>query len=100
MSSEMDNMILSPVPMDKLLQSIRQVVKEEIQASLLSKKSKGEGFTHYLSGKEVAARFKITSPTLRAWRRDGLVKAYRIRRKLYYKPAEIHSALKEVIVTI
>jgi excisionase family DNA binding protein len=100
MSSEMDNMMFSPVPMDKLIHSIRQVVKEEIQASGVANKSTTENQPYYLSPKKVAAIFNISLPTVRAWTKEGRLKSYRMGRRVLYKSAEIALAAKEVKTSI
>ena len=45
--------------------------------------------------KEVCEMFQITRQTLYNWTKGGLIQAYRVVRKVYYKPDEIESALKK-----
>ena len=46
-----------------------------------------------ISRKEAAALFGITFPTLDDWVKKGILKAYKIGRRIYYKRPEISAAL-------
>ena len=49
-----------------------------------------------LSCKQVVAFLQITSPTLRKWTREGLLKAYSLGGRIYYKQHEVINALQAV----
>ena len=56
-------------------------------------------FTQYnqlLTIKEVCGLFQVSRQTLHNWTKAGLIKAYKVVRKVYYKAAEIEEALKGV----
>lgn len=43
--------------------------------------------------KEVCEYFQVTRQTLYNWTKGGLIKAYRVARKVYYKTDEVEEAL-------
>lgn len=50
----------------------------------------------YLSRKEVSNLLKISLPTLHSLTLEGLVKGYRIGRRVLYKQSEVEVGLKEI----
>ncbi len=87
----MENIVLTPVPLDTLLQSFREIVKEEIKAQQLNDLQE-----KLLSPKEVCNLFepKISLPTLARWTDDNLLIRYDLGSKVFYKYSEVLSALK------
>lgn len=49
-----------------------------------------------LSRKETAALLGISLPTLNEWTKKGVIKSYRIGRKVLYKDDEVNNALIEI----
>ena len=47
----------------------------------------------YISRKEAAKLLRVTLPTIVDWTNKKLLTAYKIGRRVYYKPAEISAAL-------
>lgn len=47
----------------------------------------------YITRREVAKLFKITLVTVHDWTRKGLLQAYKIGNRVYYKRAEVEGAL-------
>lgn len=47
----------------------------------------------YITRREVANLFKITLVTVHDWTRKGLLQAYKIGNRVYYKRAEVEGAL-------
>lgn len=47
----------------------------------------------YLTRKDVARKLEITLQTLNDWTRKGLLTAYKIGRRVYYKQSEVNNAL-------
>lgn len=47
----------------------------------------------YLSRKEAAELLGVTFPTLADWTNKKILRAYKIGRRIYYKPAEISAAM-------
>lgn len=82
---------LSPISIDRLLQSLRQIIREEITAE----RSKEE-LEKLLSPAETCKMFSppISKPTLAAWTRKGFLQDYRINGRVFYKMTEILSSLK------
>lgn len=49
-----------------------------------------------LTCKQAVAFLQITSPTLRKWTKEGLLKAYSLGGRIYYKQQEIIDALQAI----
>lgn len=47
----------------------------------------------YITRREVATLFKISLVTVHDWTRKGLLQAYKIGNRVYYKRAEVEAAL-------
>lgn len=47
----------------------------------------------YLSRKEAAALLRVSLPTLQDWTNKQILKAYKVGRRVYYKPEEIAAAM-------
>lgn len=90
----MDNLILTPVPLETLLQSFRAIIKEEIKAEALSELQE-----KLLSPAEACKLFtpEITKPTLEAWTRDGLLTKHHLGGRVFYKYAEVMASLKTLV---
>jgi phage terminase Nu1 subunit (DNA packaging protein) len=48
---------------------------------------------NYITRKEVARLFKISLVTVNDWTRKGILTAYKVANRVYYKPNEVESAL-------
>ena len=84
-----NNIVLSPIPLDSLMQSLRQVIKEEIKADL-----KDQLQEKLLNVSEVAKLFKVSSVTIASWVDRGLLIKYCIGGRNYFKYSEIIESLK------
>jgi hypothetical protein len=82
----MDNLVLSPVPLNDLLSQIRQIVKEELAAEQAV-----EIQEKLLSPKEACKVFKpaIGRMTLHNWTVEGKIKCTRMGRKVYYRLSDL-----------
>lgn len=49
--------------------------------------------TGYITRREVAKLFKISLVTVHDWTRKGLLQAYKIANRVYYKQSEVEGAL-------
>lgn len=87
----MDNLILTPVPLENLLQSFREIIKEEIKAEALSELQE-----KLLSPEEACKLFvpKVTKPTLESWSKNGPLTKHYIGGRVFYKYSEIMASLK------
>lgn len=52
--------------------------------------------TVYLTRKEVATLFSVSLVTIHDWTQKGILQAYRIANRIFYKRHEIESALQQV----
>src|SRR5437762_13066091 len=80
------------VSLNDLLSKIEQLIDAKI--GVLPTNSKVQ--SGYLSRKEVTNLLKISYPTLRDWTRQGLLKSYRIGKRVLYKECEVIEALEKV----
>lgn len=89
----MNNIILTPVPVEDLLNQVRTIIKEEIQAE--QQKAVGEKL---LSPEEARKLFQpaISRVTLQKWTDDGHLKRYNISCRVYYRYSEIIEAVKHL----
>jgi len=88
----MDNIVLTPVPMEQLINSFRQVVKEEIRAA-----GEKELLEKFFSPKEACKLFQpaITRQTLDAIaKQNGVLKKHYLGGKVFYKYSELIGAIK------
>lgn len=87
----MDNLILTPVPLDTLLQSFREIIREEIKSEQTNNLDR-----KLLSPAEACNIFqpKISKVTLSSWTRQGLIQEHRIGGRVYYKYSELIESLK------
>jgi len=88
----MDNrVILIPVPLDELLQNIRDLIRSEIQA-----KQAEEFEAKLLSPAEVCKLFqpKISKVTLNSWTKAGRLQSHRIGSRIFYRHADVMSSLQ------
>ena len=87
-----DQIILTPVPLNDLIQQIRNVVNE-----VITSKSQGEE-EQLISSEEACNVFKpkISRPTLASWSDQGLLKAYRLGGRVWYKHSEIIAAASQI----
>lgn len=51
------------------------------------------GSKEYLTRKEVANLLQITLVTVNDWTRKGILKGYKIGKRVYYKPQEVTAAM-------
>ena len=89
----MDKIILSPIPLEDLLQSLRSIIKEEIQAEQLNDLKE-----KLLSPAEACKVFqpKISKPTLTKWSDNNLIPERRIGGRIFYKYSELVEAAKNL----
>ena len=83
--------ILIPVPIEQYWNSMRSIIRQEINSLTFPKESKQE---QYLSRRQISDLLKISLPTLGSYVKMGKLKAYRIGRRIRFKQSEIGQALK------
>ena len=88
-----NNIILTPIPLDILLQSFREIIKEEMKIQQLNDLQE-----KLLSPKETCALFrpKICLPTLARWSEQGLIPRHDLGGRVWYKYSEILASLKRL----
>jgi len=85
----MDNIVFCPVPLDQLIASIREVVKQELAVEH-QKAEEGK----LLSPAEACKLFDpaISRVTLSKWTNEGLIPVQKIGGRVYYKQSDILTA--------
>lgn len=89
----MDKVILSPIELGELLEAVRGIVKEELQAEQSQKLQ-----ATLLSPKEVCQLFNpsISLVTLNSWTKQGRLQERRIGGRVYYMYSEVMAAVKVI----
>lgn len=80
---------LTSLLLDKMLDAFRGVVKEMMD-------SREQKVPAYFTRKEVASKFQISLVTLHEWTTRGLIEAYRVGGRVYYKQEAVEKALKSI----
>jgi hypothetical protein len=86
---QMDNIVLSPISLEALIQQIREVVKQELSAQ-----KSADVPDRLLSPAEAVKLFSpaISTKSLSSWTKQGLVQSTKISRRVYYKHSDIIAA--------
>lgn len=92
----MENIILSPIPLDQLEQSIARVIEEKLQ---LYFKEIGNNTPDkkYATREEVAKLLHITLPTLNQLTKSGKLTALRIGGRVLYDLKSIEDSLTQIV---
>lgn len=94
----MEQIILSPIPVDQLSNIIHQAIQDGIQsiADRLPAAEPSAQAPEYLTRQETAKRLSISLVTLNEWTKTGRIQGYRIGTRVRYKAADIDNALKAI----
>ena len=82
--------------------SLTQIKPEELQQEILkvfkelSKKVQLKSTDDYLTREEVAETLKVNKSTVSNWKRDGVLNAYGIGGRVYYKRSDIDEAMIKI----
>lgn len=87
----MDNVILTAIPIDNLIESFRAVVRQEIKLI----EGKDTGYENPITGKELCKYLGISEPTLIRWRKKGKIPFLRVGGVLRYDKAAVSKALEK-----
>ena len=89
---DMESLLINSMRGDELAARLTAIegAINQIAATL---KPQPAGNKEYLTRKEVAALLQITLPTVNDWTRKGVLKAYKIGKRVYYKPLEVSAAM-------
>ena len=90
----MENLLLSPIPLDLLKSEISEIVKRELERHFSLQLPKEE--VELITRKEAAKMLSISLPTLNEWTKEGKVIGYRISSRVRYKRSEIQAAVIQV----
>jgi hypothetical protein len=87
----MEQILLSPIPLEELFEKFKALIRAELQSELQLNEAE-----KLVSPSEVCAMFqpKISKPTLTKWTNDGRLKMYRIGSRTFYKKGEVLEAAK------
>ncbi|MET6998708.1 helix-turn-helix domain-containing protein [Chitinophaga defluvii] len=90
----MENLILSPIPLEQLKAVICDSVRMELSKRLDSINQPNQ--TELITRKEAAVFLGISLPTLSDFTKTGKIVGYRIGTRVRYKRAELEQALNEI----
>jgi excisionase family DNA binding protein len=91
----MENLILSPIPLEQLKTVISDTIRIELSRRL-DNEPQARTQTELLTRKETASFLGISLPTLLDYTKMGKVVGYRIGTRVRYKRAELEQALNEI----
>ncbi len=91
----MENIILSPVPMEELKTEISEAVLKQLSPIINSLTPK-QPVTELLTRKEVAKLYGVSLPTILDWTKTGKIIGYRIASRVRYKRSEIEKSLSQI----
>ncbi|WP_236973798.1 helix-turn-helix domain-containing protein [Membranihabitans maritimus] len=74
-------------------ETIRDIVREEIEQALIKNAEQTKKQKEYLTRKQTAAKLHITLPTLHQYTKEGLINNKRIGRRVLYSMDEVEKAL-------
>lgn len=92
----MQNIVLSPIPLNELKTVIGETVKNEFAKQAAAQPPTKE-YAEFLTRKETAKLLTVSLPTLSEWTKRGLITGYRISCRVRYKRSEVETALKQII---
>jgi hypothetical protein len=85
----MDNIILSPIPMNQLIQQIREVIKAELTGMRTA-----DVPDKLLSPAEAVKLFNpvICVKSLSSWTKQGLIQSQKVGRRVFYRHSDLIAA--------
>ena len=86
-------LVLEGVDADTLLSNFRRI---EDNLSELGDNLEPKQPAEYLTRREVATLFSVSLPTVHDWTKKGILAAYRIGNRVFYKRAEVEAAATPV----
>lgn len=89
---QMENVVLSPIPLPDLVGEITRAVRSELDA----RETTATPAEELLSRQQTAELLGVTLPTLASYTRRGLVQGYRIGARVRFKKNEVMDGLKRI----
>ena len=87
----MNQIFLSGVNLNELLDNIGQLVEKKLEKALSHHAKPNK--TKYITRKEVAKLLNVTLATLHDWTKLGWIECYKIGRRVLYKESEVIASL-------
>lgn len=91
----MQNIFLSPIPLEQLRFEISESIKKEI-SSLIQSVHNHPPQTEFLNRNEAAKFLGVSLVTLNQWTKEGLIIGYRIASRVRYKRNELETSLSQI----
>jgi len=92
----MNNVVLSPIDTESLINQIAQRTVELFESRKNEPPHQSTDETDLLTPKEASKLLRISIPTLWRWQKKGKVKCYGIAGSRYYKRSELLESLTEL----
>jgi excisionase family DNA binding protein len=97
---DMEDIVLSSIPISELEAKFAQVVEDKLKAFLQTQTPiKNDNSMEYATRKEVSERLRISLPTLNTLTKDEILKGYRIGGRVLYKWEEVEAVLSQITTT-
>ena len=90
----MENIIMSQLSLDEFKLIISETIRKELETIPREISIKKKEI--YGTRKEVARELHISLPTLNELTKSGILKGYRLQRRVLYKWSEIEDSLREI----
>ena len=87
----MDKLILSPISLEDLENTITKVIRQELNNNSQPDQTSS---SELINSKEAALLFDVSIGTIRNWRKRGIIKGYRIGNRVRFRRTELMAALK------
>lgn len=96
----MENTVLTAISFEELQNKFAEIVEDKIKNLLTTNfKQEEDSSKQYATREEVSKRLRISLPTLNTLTKDGIIKSYRIGRRVLYKWEEVEGILQEISAT-
>lgn len=94
----MENIVFTNISIDVLVEKITTVLEDKFNSHSTKTINITDDNT-LLTRQDVSHLLRISLPTLNTYTKDGILKGYRIGRRVLYKKAEVESMLQEITST-
>lgn len=91
----MQNLLLSPVPLDQLKKELVDAIKTELKTAI-SENATNKQEDGFLTRGEVAQLLSVSLGTIGEWTKNGKITGYRIGRRVRFKKSEVIKSLSRI----
>ncbi|GAB3341885.1 hypothetical protein GCM10027299_56220 [Larkinella ripae] len=92
----MENIVLTQLSIPEVRQLFRQELENFFTARPPAPPNSAASTEDLYTRQRTAKKLKISLPTLDDYTRRGIIKGYRVGRRVLYRPDDVEAALKEI----